>query len=837
MSGFETDIERSHDATSAQDALSRGSGVLLSGEPGSGRSRLAQAIVAGLTDTVRRRVWVHDDDRRLDDSGQRRLMDAVAARAVIPLVVSATGRPIEPWLHRLIRETEFTAIQLKPFDRSAMLRITRRFLHGPLDAKAVPALLPRRDGGDLVVLNEALREMQETGALVPFGGVWTLTGPVPPLDSLRHLAFSRIGIENPADASETLLDVIGLAPELGLARTRSLIEEMLAISPDAELERLEATGSIDVLERDGMMECRIHDPVVETLLPFTIGRLRRRRISNSIVAALSDRPADESSESELLALARLAIPLGWSVDGETLTRAAGAALRASRVDLAGRLAEAALASGAGVDASFVLAAAESQSGRSGEALLRLKRIDESELVSPDHSRTLLELVELVSERAKDPKTLWSLPVRSSAADTSDDAVENASDLAALSIPVAGSGRTGGGVLRSGLVVDHSLVLKGEKVAFEASLAVMKGHSDQAIALLKGAEVTLGEAGADTFRVRWGLSYSKLWDRSFTETYEELSLLADEAASLGQAEYETLCRWSAAWTLGYAGKAAHAAEEFLGVLDDLDRLALTDTAVLARVALAKSLAGTGQDDAAWDLLSPILVDTSINPMIGAWAHEAKGWVLRGSGRATEAVEAFETAATMQGAMGFALSQMIALSGAARAGAASRVIGEIERLAGTVDGRCIDVLVRQARALCRDEINRESGLASEFDHLGNEAIGLGMHGVAAEAFLAASRLHGSVGGGEGPRAAVASERKAADQMALCATDLFGSASGSSGELSLREREIAGLAAAGMSNREIADKLVLSIRTVETHLLRVYRKLGVRRRSELAESLLLR
>lgn len=47
---------------------------------------------------------------------------------------------------------------------------------------------------------------------------------------------------------------------------------------------------------------------------------------------------------------------------------------------------------------------------------------------------------------------------------------------------------------------------------------------------------------------------------------------------------------------------------------------------------------------------------------------------------------------------------------------------------------------------------------------------------------------------------------------------------------ERKVADLAAAGTSNRSIAESLFVTVRTVETHLTSVYRKLGVRRRSEL-------
>lgn len=47
--------------------------------------------------------------------------------------------------------------------------------------------------------------------------------------------------------------------------------------------------------------------------------------------------------------------------------------------------------------------------------------------------------------------------------------------------------------------------------------------------------------------------------------------------------------------------------------------------------------------------------------------------------------------------------------------------------------------------------------------------------------------------------------------------------------REREVLDLLTAGLSNKEIAQKLYLSVRTVEVHLRNIYAKLGVRSRLE--------
>jgi DNA-binding NarL/FixJ family response regulator len=51
-----------------------------------------------------------------------------------------------------------------------------------------------------------------------------------------------------------------------------------------------------------------------------------------------------------------------------------------------------------------------------------------------------------------------------------------------------------------------------------------------------------------------------------------------------------------------------------------------------------------------------------------------------------------------------------------------------------------------------------------------------------------------------------------------------------LTAREREIAQLAAGGATNREIADSLHVSVRTVENHLAAIYKKLGIGSRTDL-------
>lgn len=56
----------------------------------------------------------------------------------------------------------------------------------------------------------------------------------------------------------------------------------------------------------------------------------------------------------------------------------------------------------------------------------------------------------------------------------------------------------------------------------------------------------------------------------------------------------------------------------------------------------------------------------------------------------------------------------------------------------------------------------------------------------------------------------------------------------ELTPQEEQVAHAVASGMTNREAADALFVSTKTIETHLTRIYRKLRVRSRTELTNAL---
>ena len=90
---------------------------------------------------------------------------------------------------------------------------------------------------------------------------------------------------------------------------------------------------------------------------------------------------------------------------------------------------------------------------------------------------------------------------------------------------------------------------------------------------------------------------------------------------------------------------------------------------------------------------------------------------------------------------------------------------------------------------------------------------------------------------PRRAVWGERRASGLAGRCEgarTPSLAIAAPVRAALTHRELETARLAAEGLANKEIADRLYLSHRTVENQLHAVYEKLGVEGRAALAQAL---
>ncbi|MEU3956623.1 LuxR C-terminal-related transcriptional regulator [Streptomyces achromogenes] len=145
-----------------------------------------------------------------------------------------------------------------------------------------------------------------------------------------------------------------------------------------------------------------------------------------------------------------------------------------------------------------------------------------------------------------------------------------------------------------------------------------------------------------------------------------------------------------------------------------------------------------------------------------------------------------------------------------------LGEPGRAAGRLPAG--SVLARHADALARAD-------GPALDRAAEALAERGFTLYAAEAYAQAARTHRDPSAARRSRTravALARRCQGASTPALAGLVL--------GELTARQRQIVTLAAAGLSNREIAEKLTLSVRTVGNHLYSAYTRLGAADRTAL-------
>jgi DNA-binding CsgD family transcriptional regulator len=154
-------------------------------------------------------------------------------------------------------------------------------------------------------------------------------------------------------------------------------------------------------------------------------------------------------------------------------------------------------------------------------------------------------------------------------------------------------------------------------------------------------------------------------------------------------------------------------------------------------------------------------------------------------------------------------------------------ELAALAASVEGRWAAGWRQLAQAWASEDADVLMETAAALEEAG-------LVNLAREAYARAGALLDAAGERRRARQAIAHREKCDQELGERFRESPFVASVPSVHLTRRERDIVELAVQGFSDREIAQQLMVSVRTVEGHLYRSYVKLGVRRRDELALAL---
>jgi DNA-binding CsgD family transcriptional regulator len=193
------------------------------------------------------------------------------------------------------------------------------------------------------------------------------------------------------------------------------------------------------------------------------------------------------------------------------------------------------------------------------------------------------------------------------------------------------------------------------------------------------------------------------------------------------------------------------------------------------------------------------------------------------------EAAEHAAWAAGTAADHAEWNVAVSGyheAARYGAARHILIPMKQAAGRVDGAFAGSLLDHASALAARDPSGLDESARRFEAHGFLRFAAEAAAEAAIAYTAAGEA----------RPARASAARAAHLWSRCEGPVSPWLAGAAvaAPLTARERQVAALAAHDHSDTAIAARLGISARTVQTHLARVYSKLGIAGRGEIAAHL---
>jgi DNA-binding CsgD family transcriptional regulator len=275
---------------------------------------------------------------------------------------------------------------------------------------------------------------------------------------------------------------------------------------------------------------------------------------------------------------------------------------------------------------------------------------------------------------------------------------------------------------------------------------------------------------------------------------------------------------------YAGNAERSIPLARSAVDGLEWSDIAGMRMPARALLAAACARMGDEATAIEQLDALDVGMRLNGTVIAQSAEARAWILAYHSRYAPAAEIVATAARTladRGHWGVAATTAYV---AVRLGRAETVADVLNIYVQRAPGPLLDAMNRHAIASVQKD---PAGLIDAAALL----AGTGQFGPAVDAADEAAALYRSRGDTERERAAA---KRAAEYAAVSSDFRLRRPRDLSITLTKRERAIAEAAAGRESSREIAERLGLSVRTVETHLANVYRKLGVSNRTDLRKEL---
>ncbi len=757
----------------------------------------------------RRIVLVVDDIHLLDPLGATLALYVCRNNAATLIASHRSEASVDDAITALWKDGLVDRMEIKALDETQTTELLTTVLGGPVQQASANRLWQITEGNALL-LREVLASIGDTSELNQAQGLWTWSGRLNTGTALSQLVDSRIGrLEEP---ERRVLELVALGEPIGF----SLVVRECG---DVALRSTEEKGLIRILD-DGMRSnVRLTHPIYGEVIRQNLGTTRSRQRRAELAAMIESTGARRRED-----LLRVAV---WRLDSRTATnpdlllRAAGIAFADMDTRLAARLAQAAQAVGAGLPALELHATAVGFSGAPQRA------------------------IDMLDEAAETHTSDWEVAriavARSVQQMTGIDDADPLRDLEEATAKVTDP--TTRAWMRAHIAPERMLYAQYDKLDELINDITADPHSSDAarafartlqleMSCARGEPVTALKRIVQMERTSLALFPEMPYlSNSIQNTIGTASLLSgdlthvlgllDEPGSFAIQFFPilegqvVLNRAQGLRMIGRTRESFRLAQGALSHLHTAGRIFLP--AVYAELAQAAAINGDGV--AADEYLveaERTLVRSRRNhaPAVGLSRIQVEA----SAGRLEAARDSAERLLFDLRRNGLHAFEVLALHALTRAGLADDAVGRrIAELAAHVEGALAQAAARHTKALLSANVGELKSVVEDF-------AGLRLNLYAAEAAAQAYQLN----------ATDAIAFRLADLLALCEGVHTPALRLGMIQLTERELEIAELAASGMSSRQIAEHLVVSTRTPDNHLFKVYTKLGIAGRAELTARL---
>ncbi|KWX19837.1 LuxR family transcriptional regulator [Mycolicibacterium wolinskyi] len=756
-----------------------------------------------------------DDAHLLDQLSATLLHQIAVERAGHVVATVRSGEPVPDAVTSLWKDGYLQRFELQPFTKQQSIALIETVLGGTLEGLSADVMW-ESSGGNPLFLRNMVEGAVDAGALAEVNGVWQFRGPAVIPSGLVELLDERL-----AHAGEDVLHALKL---LSLCEPLD-IDAFSELAGEEAVDAAEMRGLIRIVadDADGQITARFSHPLFGEVVRRRVGTASARKLRGRIAQILRER--DLTSAASRIRLAQLCVQSDRGAEIDLLITAAKDAVFLSNLPLGEQLARAAFDHGGGLGAAALLSRALLWQGHPAQADSILARF------SPDH----MDEMELVQ---------WGVPRLSILFWSMGDVARANQVLELLNSRVTHPilklivDATGAGMaihenrIAEGLETAERVLANPEAprqavdfAAFSAGLAMpVAGRGKDFLPI---ASRCRAQRKTTDGMIRIMVFYGEVLALAYTGQLELAERRAAEYAefsSAGQFAGWAIAKIMAGAAATHSGRfqdAISAIEQALAALNAENSLPWQ---LPGRLLLARAYAAVGNPADA----ERVLEDAKEHSGAFMALHEpqrmlAKACVAAAKGGHRSAIDLSRAAADAARSAGQYAVEAEALHHAARFGDRT-VVRRLQGLVDRVDGPLAALYARHAAAVAAADPKELDEVSTAFEEAG-------LLLSAADAAAQAVPLHDKAGQRRRSAESAAHALQLASKCGGAATPAIRSAARPL-PVTSREREVAGLVAQGLSNREIAERLTVSVRTVEGHIYRAGIKLGVADRDDLAK-----